>query len=42
WLTPDLSSMYLGAVGRHGLLRWALRAYWRVVLSLLAAARRAR
>jgi GT2 family glycosyltransferase len=42
WLTPDLSSMYLGAVGRHGLLRWALRAYWRVVLALLAATRRAR
>lgn len=35
WLTPDLSSVYLGAVGEHRLLRWALRGYWSVVLSVL-------
>jgi GT2 family glycosyltransferase len=37
WLTPDLSSMYLGAVGEHRLLRRALRAYWGLVLAALRA-----
>jgi GT2 family glycosyltransferase len=35
WLTPDLDSMYLGAAGRLGPLRLALRAYWAAVLLLL-------
>ena len=35
WLTPDLDSPYFGRVGRSRLLRWALRAYWRVVRALL-------
>jgi hypothetical protein len=37
WLTWDLSSVYLGSVGEHAPLRWALRAYWRLVLAVLAA-----
>ena len=36
-LTAELSSPYLGAAGRSGLLRGALAAYWRVVLRLLGA-----
>ena len=36
-LTADLSSPYLGAAGRSGLLRGVLAAYWRVVLRLLGA-----
>ncbi len=32
WLTPDLDSPYLGRAGRSRPLRWALRAYWRLVL----------
>jgi GT2 family glycosyltransferase len=35
-LTPDLSSPYLGAMGESRLLRVALRAYWRVVVAVLA------
>jgi GT2 family glycosyltransferase len=35
WLTPDLDSVYLGAAGRLGPLRLALRAYWSAVLALL-------
>jgi N-acetylglucosaminyl-diphospho-decaprenol L-rhamnosyltransferase len=35
WLTPDLNSVYLGAAGRLGPLRAALRAYWAVVLVVL-------
>ena len=35
-LTPDLSSPYLGAMGRSRLLRVALRGYWRAVLAVLA------
>ena len=35
WLTPDLDSPYLGRAGRSAPLRWALRAYWRVVLAAL-------
>jgi GT2 family glycosyltransferase len=31
-LTPDLDSPYLGRAGRSRPLRWALRAYWRLVL----------
>jgi GT2 family glycosyltransferase len=31
-LTPDLDSPYLGRTGRSRPLRWALRAYWRLVL----------
>ena len=35
WLTPDLDSVYLGAAGRLGPLRLALRAYWAVALAVL-------
>ena len=35
WLTPDLDSEFLGRAGRSASLRWALRAYWRLVLALL-------
>lgn len=35
WLTPDLDSAFLGRVGRIAPLRIALRAYWRVVVSIL-------
>jgi GT2 family glycosyltransferase len=31
WLTPDLDSPFLGRAGRLRSLRWALRAYWRLV-----------
>jgi GT2 family glycosyltransferase len=34
-LTPDLSSVYLGPVGRLPSLRWAMRAYWYAVLALM-------
>jgi len=36
-LTAGLSSPYLGAAGRSGLLRGVLAAYWRLVLRLLGA-----
>jgi GT2 family glycosyltransferase len=36
-LTPDLDSPYLGRAGRSAPLRWALRAYWRVVTAALSA-----
>jgi hypothetical protein len=35
WLTPDLDSPFLGRAARLGGLRWALRAYWRLVLRAL-------
>jgi len=35
WLTPELSSPYLGAASRLAPLQWALRAYWRLVRALL-------
>jgi GT2 family glycosyltransferase len=35
WLTPDLDSPFLGAAGRVRILRWALRAYWRLALGVL-------
>jgi GT2 family glycosyltransferase len=35
WLTPDLDSPFLGAAGRLRILRWALRAYWRLALGVL-------
>jgi GT2 family glycosyltransferase len=35
FLTPDLSSTYLGAVGRSRLLRNVLRAYWAAVRAVL-------
>ena len=35
-LTPDLTSPYLGALGRSRLLRGMLRGYWRAVRVLLA------
>jgi GT2 family glycosyltransferase len=31
WLTPDLDSPYLGRAARSGLLRAALRGYWRLI-----------
>ena len=34
-MSPDLSSPYLGAIGRNRLLNRALRAYWAIVLALL-------
>jgi GT2 family glycosyltransferase len=37
WLTPDLSSRYFGRAAESRLLRWGLRAYWWVVLTLLRA-----
>jgi hypothetical protein len=36
-LTADLSSPYLGRAGSVAPLRWALRAYWSLVLALLGA-----
>ena len=36
-LTPDLDSAYLGRAARSGLMRRALRLYWRCVLFLLRA-----
>jgi N-acetylglucosaminyl-diphospho-decaprenol L-rhamnosyltransferase len=35
WLTPDLDSPFLGRVGRLAALRFALRAYWWLVLRVL-------
>jgi GT2 family glycosyltransferase len=35
WLTPDLDSEFLGRAARLRLLRWGLRAYWRVALAAL-------
>lgn len=35
WLTPDLCSPFLRRAARSRALRWALRAYWRVVLGAL-------
>jgi hypothetical protein len=35
WLTPDLDSPFLGAAGRLRILRWGLRAYWRLALGVL-------
>lgn len=35
WLTPELSSPYLGAAARLAPLQWALRAYWWAVRALL-------
>jgi hypothetical protein len=35
WLTPDLSSPYLGSASDSGVLRVLLRAYWRVVRAIL-------
>jgi GT2 family glycosyltransferase len=38
WLTPDLDSAYLGRAATLAPLRWALRAYWRLVTAVLHAA----
>jgi GT2 family glycosyltransferase len=35
WLTPDLDSPFLGRAGRFAPLRWAMRAYWRIVTGVL-------
>jgi N-acetylglucosaminyl-diphospho-decaprenol L-rhamnosyltransferase len=35
WMTPDLDSPFLGRAAKLAPLRWALRAYWRLVLSAL-------
>jgi N-acetylglucosaminyl-diphospho-decaprenol L-rhamnosyltransferase len=35
WLTPDLDSPFFGRAGQSRLLRWSLRAYWRMVRALL-------
>jgi hypothetical protein len=35
WLTADLDSAYLGRTATFGPLRWALRAYWRLVTAAL-------
>jgi hypothetical protein len=35
YMTPDLSSPYLGRASRFGWLRAVLRAYWRAVLAVL-------
>jgi N-acetylglucosaminyl-diphospho-decaprenol L-rhamnosyltransferase len=37
WLTPDLSSPYLGSASDSGVLRVLLRAYWRGVRAILRA-----
>ena len=37
WLTPDLDSAYLGRAATMAPLRWALRAYWRLVTAALRA-----
>lgn len=39
FLTPDLDSRYLGRAAGAALLRWGLRAYWKLVLRLLRARR---
>jgi GT2 family glycosyltransferase len=41
WLTPDLDSAYLGRAATSKPLRWALRAYWRLVTAALRALDRA-
>jgi GT2 family glycosyltransferase len=38
WLTPELDSPFLGRAARSGLVRWGLRAYWRLVLRALSYA----
>lgn len=40
WLTPDLDSAYLGRAATLAPLRWALRAYWHLVMAALRARRR--
>jgi GT2 family glycosyltransferase len=35
WLTPDLDSAYLGSAATLAPLRWALRAYWHLVMAAL-------
>ena len=35
WLTPELSSPFLGPLARVGVVRFGLRAYWRCVRALL-------
>jgi GT2 family glycosyltransferase len=35
WLTPELSSPYLGGPARNGFVQAGLRAYWRLVTALL-------
>jgi GT2 family glycosyltransferase len=39
WLTPELSSQYLGPIARVAPLQWGLRAYWALVVALLRLAR---
>jgi GT2 family glycosyltransferase len=39
WLTPELSSPYLGPVARVAPLQWALRAYWALVITVLRVGR---
>jgi hypothetical protein len=36
WLSPDLSSWYLGRAGRIAAARWLLNAYWAAVRAVLA------
>ena len=38
WLTPELDSPFLGRTSRVAVLRWGLRAYWRLVLRALSYA----
>ena len=38
WLTPELDSLYLGRAARLAIVRWGLRAYWRLVLRALSYA----
>lgn len=40
WLSPDLSSEYLGRAAQSRVLRAGLRAYWRVVCAALGASAR--
>jgi N-acetylglucosaminyl-diphospho-decaprenol L-rhamnosyltransferase len=39
WLTPDLDSKFLGQAARLRVLRWGLRAYWRLALAELRTRR---
>jgi GT2 family glycosyltransferase len=39
WLTPALTSNYLGPVARTAPLQWAMRAYWAVVVAVLKLGR---
>jgi N-acetylglucosaminyl-diphospho-decaprenol L-rhamnosyltransferase len=39
WLTPDLDSKFLGQAARLRVLRWGLRAYWRLALAALGTRR---